>query len=192
MMINIMKKASFAVILCAIAGCLFVSCGQSTNGAKTDVDTTRYALASEQGPGYDEARTLPATEIDYGGKHYVINVSIAPCDSLPLVKDSYDDPYLDNTVKVVVTADGNTVVNRSFVKRDFAAAAGSLSLDRLVLGGLAFNTINSTGISFGAQLNEPGDIEGGQLFKVTIPLAGGQPIIVRDTNVEDLGSSYVD
>lgn len=192
MMINLMRKASFVFALCAISICFVTSCGNSTNGKASDIDTTQYPLAAEEGPGHDEARILPATEIDFGGKHYVINVSIAPCDTLPIVKDSYDDPFLDNVVKLLVTADGDTIVRRNFLKRDFAAAASGLNLNRLVLGGLAFNTINANGLNFGAQLNEPGDVEGGQVFKVTIPLAGGQPTIVRDTNVDDLGASYVD
>lgn len=191
MIVEFINKATFSVAFCAVVGCLFISCGRTDN-KPSDIDTTQYALATEEGPGFDEARTLPATEVDFNGKHYVINVSIAPCDSLPLVKDSYGDPFMDNAVKLQVSADDNIIIDRSFVKNDFAAATSGLSLNRLVLGGLAFNVVNSNGLSFSAQLNEPGDIEGGYVFKVTIPLMGGQPVIVRETVIDDLGSSYVD
>lgn len=183
--------AVFSIIAMALLTGSMVSCGTRTDGKAKDVDTTQYALAQEEGPGHDEARTLPTKEVDFAGKHYTFDITIAPCDSLPMVKDSYDDPYLDNEVKVKVTADGASVFEKRFIKKDFIQAAGSIDTSKLILGGIAFNTMDNRGMCFGAQLNEPGDVEGGYVFKITVQ-QNGSFNIVRDTNVEDLGNNYVE
>lgn len=169
----------------AIVTVAFSSCGKRSEAPVTDVDTTLYALAREEGPGHDTARSLNDAEATYNGKHYVISISIAPDDSL-IVKDSYGDPYLDNNVTVAVTADGTPLFTHVFKKKEFAEAGSGLPMGELILGGLAFNSIDGGGIHLSAQLNEPGDIEGGSVFKVTFPLAGGTPSIVRDTTVADV------
>lgn len=181
------------LLISATIGMLLVAaCGTRQEGSGSDVDTTQYKLATEEGPASDPARTLTPQEVDFGGKHYVVKVSIAPCDSLPTVKDSYGDPYLDNVVNIDVTVDGAPMVSRSFAKTDFASAATGLDLSKLVLGGMAYNKLDGSGVHFGAQLNSPGDEEGGFAFKVTIPLGGGSAVIERDNTAGDMSDLYVD
>lgn len=178
-------SCAFALISFLTLGTTFCSCGFKTEGDNSNVDTTRYDLAREGGPEHDDARQLPTQTISFAGHEYKIDISIAPSDSLPQVKDSYGDPYLDNEVLLCVTADGAVVVKRNFVKSDFVAAANGLNTSKLILGGMAFNSIDISGLHFGAQLNEPGDLEGGYAFKVTLPVAGGAPTVVRDTSVDE-------
>lgn len=168
----------------------FTSCGTRTDGNVTDADTTRYALAVEEGPGHDEARTLPAAEAEYAGRHYVIQVSIAPSDSLPTVKDDYDDPYLDNAVSVKVTADGAAVCSHVFTKHDYASAASGIDLSHIILGGMTFDRIDGAGLHFHAQLNQPGSEEGGYNFNVTLRTNGTVADVTRDNSGEDVNPSF--
>lgn len=164
---------------------LTVACGNRTDGNAVRIDTTMYNLAQEEGPGHDDARTLPPVAIDYDGKHYVTTVSIAPSDTLPMVKDTYTDPYKDNEAKVRVTVDGKVLVDKVFRKNDFIKALGS-DADPMsqIFCGIAFDKISPRGIVFRAQLARPGDMEGGTSFWVTYPVEGGIPVITRDDSRE--------
>lgn len=164
---------------------LFTACGNKTDGNLSTLDTTLYELAQEEGPGHDDPRTLPAVNVDFGGKHYVTTVSISPSDSLPMVKDSYDDPYKDNEAKVKVTVDGAVLIDKVWGKVDFLSAVGSdVDLKNQIFCGIAFDKISNNGIVFRAQLAAPGDVEGGTSFYVIYPLDGSTPVIERDNNRE--------
>lgn len=165
---------------------LFISaCHRTTSTQDTDVDTTQYVLAQETGPGHDEAQTLAPVEADYNNKHYVVSVSIAPSDSLPMVKDDFGDPYQDNTVSVNITSNGQTIVDCQFTKADFIGAAiASDHASDMILGGIAFDKVDASGIHLGAMLSRPCDVEGGVAFRLTFPHQGGTPSIVRDTTNE--------
>lgn len=188
MKIKTSYTSTFATFVLAISSALFTSCGTRTEGTTTDVDTTQYELTGEATIEKDEAITLPAVEQDFDGKHYVISVHRAPSDSLPQVKDSYGDPYMDNEVTISVTADGNVVTKRTFTKNDFSGAAKA-DLSKLVLGGMTFSSINGTGIHFNAQINSPGSVEGGNNFILTLPLNGGAVQIVADESADDMSSN---
>ena len=180
---------AIAAILLGFQSTMFMACGSRTEGAKTDVDTTLYETTGETEVERDEVFELPTEEIDFGGRHYVVRVRRAPSDSLPKVKDSYGDPYLDNEVFVTVTADGSTIVKRSITKADFAGVAAGLELSKLVLGGMTFSGINSSGLHFCAQINSPGSVEGGNNFILTFPLSGSGLQIVADESGDDMSSN---
>ena len=58
--------------------------------------------------------------------------------------------------------------------------------------GIAFSSVDERGFHFGAQLNLPGDDEGGLIYKLTLPLsAQGNPAIERDTNQDTSASDEV-
>lgn len=171
---------------------LLGACNTGKDKKADDVDTTRYQLATDAGPGEDPAIQLTPQVVSYQGATYTIAVSRAACDSVPLVKDSYGDPYKDNVVTIAVTRDGEPCLSRRFVKTDFAAAAQDIDLQPLTLGGMAFSRIDAGGYHFGAQLCTPGDVEGGYAFTVTLPLDGGSPTIKRDTNAATMSDEFVD
>ena len=60
------------------------------------------------------------------------------------------------------------------------------------LDSIAFSSVDERGFHFGAQLNLPGDDEGGLIYKLTLPLsAQGNPAIERDTNQDTSASDEV-
>ena len=180
-----MKKFYWMAAL-ALALTSIVACGGKSSSEQT-ADTTQVALAVEEGPGRDEARTVRA-DAEYNGHQYHFDIVSAPDDSLPRVKDRFGDPYLDNRITVSVVRDGGTPVRFSFTKADFMADGTR----HQILGGIAFSSVDASGLHFGAQLNAPGDEEGGTAFKITLPLVGtGKPQIVQDTN-QDTASDDVE
>ena len=181
-----MKKlywmAALALALSSLAACG----GKSSSGPTTD--TTQVPLAVEDGPGRDEARTVKA-DAQYNGHQYHFDIVSTPDDSLPRVKDRFGDPYLDNRITVSVVRDGGTPVQYSFTKADFSADGTK----NQILGGIAFSGADAEGLHFGAQLNAPGDEEGGTAFKITLPLVGsGKPHIVQDTNQDTASDDVMD
>ena len=150
------------------AALIITACGKSTTVPKAEAtDTTRYALAQETGPGHDEARSLPPAEAEYAGKHYVMNVNITPCDSLPMVTDDFGDPFQDNIVECQITLDGNSIAHQRFTKADFADAVITADhIEELILGGMAFDIM---GVALATLLSQ---IYGGVLGAYLIYLYG--------------------
>jgi len=99
---------------------------------------------------------------------------------------------LDNQVTITITRDGEALAKRVFTKALFAGQPEVASAKNLVLGGIAFSSVDERGFHFGAQLNLPGDDEGGLIYKLTLPLsAQGNPAIERDTNQDTSASDEV-
>ena len=71
------------------------------------------------------------------------------------------------------------VVSLCFVFADAVITADHI--EELIPGGMAVDKIDAQGIHFGGVHNRPYDIEGGVRFRITFPLKGGKPAIVRKT-----------
>ena len=171
---------------------LLTACGNKSNSPASKADSTEVPLAVEQGPGRDDARHLTA-EAEYGGHRYTFDLYKTPADSLPPVKDRYGDPYLDNRVKVVILRDGEALCTHTFSKADFSEVLDANESKNLILGGMAFSAVRGEGFQFGAQLNGPGDEEGGLAFLLTLPLSGqGSPRIVKDPNQDTSSDDSMD
>lgn len=164
------KSHLLALSLFALSMTL-MSCGHKSEQNTGNIDTTETPLAVEQGPGRDDKRVLN-NEVELDNHKYRLEVTCAPDDTLPQVKDRFGDPYLDNRVTLVVHRDGELLARRSFTKADFLAVYTGAASEQFILGGMAFNKASASGFTFGAVLNGPGDEEGGLAFKVTIPLDG--------------------
>lgn len=161
------------------------ACGGKSSSPETAVDTTEVPLAVEQGPGHDDKRQSTANA-EFSGHQYAIEVSCAPDDSLPAVKDRFGDPYLDNRVWIKVMRDGSLLTQRSVVKAQLAAHLEGADAKKLILGGVAFSAVDASGLHFGAQLNGPGDEEGGLAFKLTLPLSGQGDLVVKRDAMQDI------
>lgn len=181
-----MYKLPLVLLFAAVAG--LVSCGTRHTTPVEEPDTTRYALATEEGPGADSPIALPTAEATYGGHTYTIDINRHASDSLPSVKDDYDDPYLDNVVTLSVKVDGAQTVQRRVTKSDFSAAAEGLDFSRLIFGGMVFGKVDGSGLHFNAVLNEPGNEESGFGFLLTVNPHTGAVSAQRDRTPDDLKS----
>lgn len=189
MKINSFSTSAFAALLVSASVGAFVSCGtREKNSDGNGIDTTRYELAQEDSIEKDSPSHID-TEVDFDGKHYAINVSREPGDSLPKVYDATGIPFLDNVVSITVKSGEKTIVSRTFTKTDFGSAAQGLAMEKNVLGGMVFTNINGSGIQFNAQLCPPDNAEDGHNFKVTFSLSGSNMQIVADDSQEDHSSN---
>lgn len=174
-----MSKSHLLALSFFVLSATLMSCGNKNEQNTSDIDTTETPLAVEQGPGRDDKRVLN-NEVELNNHKYLLEVTCAPDDSLPQVKDRFDDPYLDNRVTLVIHRDGEILARRSFTKSDFLSNySGNASANQLILGGMAFQKASASGFTFGAILNGPGDEEGGLGFKLTIPVDGVSAIRIE-------------
>lgn len=187
---NKLQTIAFGVLATSAVLVVSSSCGTRTDGNAGDVDTTLYDTTGEVEVEKDPELKMDE-KADYNGQNYTITVHRTPADSLPQVKDSYGDPFLDNEVKVTLRNAAGVVFSRVVRKTDFATAAAGLDLSKLVLGGMMFSSINASGVHFDAQLNSPGSEEGGNNFKITLSHNGQNLQIVRDETAEDVSISDI-
>lgn len=171
----------------ALATLALSACGGKTSTPDIATDTTEVALAVEQGPGHDDERRL-TDDAEFSGHKYAIEVRCAPDDSLPTIKDRFGDPYLDNRVWIKVMRDGSLLTQRSVTKAQLLPHLEGADASQLILGGVAFSAVDAHGLHFGAQLNGPGDEEGGLAFKLTLPLSGQGELAVKRDAVQDVAA----
>lgn len=189
---DMMKSLLLAISFGASSAFLLSGCGKNSQAVAPDADTTEIPLAVEQGPGHDDERHFEKTAA-FDGKTYRIKLSFRPDETLSLTKDRFGDPYMDNRVDMQIACGDSVLYQRSFTKADFSALLDKEDVRSLILGGIAFSGVESSGFQFGAQLNAPGDEEGGLAFKLTVPLCGqGEPRIVRDANQGTSSSAAMD
>lgn len=189
MKIKLSPTAAFASVCVAFTTILLGACGtRQENAATNGADTVQYELAAEDSVEKDAPQQLSDT-VTFNEKQYIINISRTPADSMPKVYDNDDIPFLDNKVKVSVLSEGEMIIKRTFTKNDFKEAAENVSLSKVVLGGMVFNTINGSGIVFNAQLCPPGSVEGGNNFVIAFNLRGGNMRITPDESAEDHSSN---
>lgn len=189
MKINVSSAAAFATVFVALSTILLAACGTRQESANAEgPDTIQYELAAEDSVEKDAPQQLSDTVV-FNDQEFIINIARTPADSLPKVYDNDDIPFLDNMVNVTVLTGGETIVKRTFTKNDFKEAAENVNLNKVVLGGMVFNTINGTGIVFNAQLCPPGSVEGGNNFKIAFNLHGGNMRITPDDTEEDHSSN---
>lgn len=189
MKINPFSTLPIASFLVSTAIVAMTSCGtREKTSDNSGIDTTRYELAQEDSIEKDAPQQLE-TEMDFDGKHYVINVKREPGDSLAKVYDSSGLPFLDNVVNITVKSGDKTIIDRTFTKKDFSAAAQGLALDKNVLGGMVFTNINGSGILFNAQLCPPDNAEEGRNFRISFSLSGSNMKIEADDLQEDHSSN---
>ncbi|MDO5075493.1 MAG: DUF4738 domain-containing protein [Bacteroidales bacterium] len=162
------------------------SCGQKSSTSETaPADNASSPSYTAPPSDRDSQRHITATA-EYRGHRYTIDITSTPDAALPKVKDSYGDDYLDNRFRVVILRDGAEFSTYTFTKAQFEHLIATNEARHLILGGIAYKEVESDGFSLGAQLNAPGDEEGGTMFEITLPLAGqGSPYIERD-NMPDV------
>lgn len=186
-----------AVFLAVTLASAFAGCksGDGKNGDSTGA-LAYHELAKEEGPGQNDEVTFNPSEFEYNGKKFVVTIHRAPSHTQPEVIDNWGDPFLDNEVDVCILADGDTVMSHKFVKPDFAAAAAAvegLDLSKMTLGGMNFMQLDQSGYAvLGGDICSPGDVEGGNAFKVKVSLYNGSFTISRDTSRENDSGDFVE
>ena len=180
-----MKKITyFAVCLAMLT---LGSCGGGENKKTGSNDSLSAKAVRGPVPELNEHR-----EMNYdkrlGGHDYKITISIDADKSLPIVKDQSGAEYIDNTVTVSITRDGEDFFLEKFTKEAFADYLSEEANAGYILNGMNFYEEKTSGghICLSAQVGEPGVGEG-PAFIVDIPTGGGACSILRDSEQDTNG-----
>ncbi|MBR1416016.1 MAG: DUF4738 domain-containing protein [Prevotella sp.] len=140
------------VFFLAAAAVLMVAC-KDKKSAATDIITTDYEAPQPQEPIAMSAKT-DRTDVSWvEGRHYTIQVTRTPADSLPMVADVNGQKYIDNIVKVeVLRADSSVFFRRSFTKSSFAEWLDADYRKKGILEGISFHRQENSLRAEGAKL----------------------------------------
>ena len=178
------KKIS---VLGACAIFMLSSCGEKKSNVNVEALQTEQQQAVAGTP-YAEPELKNSSTAKLGGGTYQITVERRSDTSLPVVTDELGNRFYDNRVEVSILHDGQPFFKRSYTKDAFSDFLSASDKQGTVLLGMAFDADRSDSrvIRLGAQIGQVG-VEGGPAFVVEIPLGGGAPSIVRDSNQDTTG-----
>ncbi|GAE83106.1 DUF4738 domain-containing protein [Bacteroides reticulotermitis] len=147
-----MKKLSFPLLLALTLA--ITACGGKSNQSG---NTTETALQDSTDIHGIQRMQNSKSEIDikFKGKEYHSLVSRTPDESLPHVTNEMGDTYLDNKIVLHLTRGGETVVNKTFTKEDFASEVDAAFLAKSVLEGIVYDKTTSAGIVYAASVCYP-------------------------------------
>ena len=184
--INKMRIMKISVLgACAIF--MLSSCGEKKSNVKEEAQQTEQQQAVAGTP-YAEPELKNSSTAKLGGRTYQITVERRADTSLPVVTDELGNRFYDNRVEVSILRDGQPFFKRSYTKDAFSDFLSASDKQGTVLLGMAFDADRSDSrvIRLGAQIGQVG-VEEGPAFVVEIPLGGGAPSIVRDSNQDTTG-----
>lgn len=178
------KKIS---VLGACAIFMLSSCGEKKSNVNVEALRTEQQQAVAGTP-YAEPELKNSSTAKLGGRTYQITVERRADTSLPVVTDELGNRFYDNRVEVSILRDGQSFLQRSYTKDAFSDFLSASDKQGTVLLGMAFDAdrSDSRAIRLGAQIGQVG-VEEGPAFVVEIPLGGGAPSIVRDSNQDTTG-----
>jgi len=95
------------------------------------------------------------TKFEFKGKSYRSLVSRTPDESLPLVSSEAGVACIDNKIALRLTCGSETVLNRTFTKKDFSAAVDAEFLAKSILEGIVYDKTTPQGIVYAASVCYP-------------------------------------
>lgn len=150
-----MRRA--ALILTAAAALALSSCGGGNTAGQAD----GYYMASREDSvsaqtGTRSLQTIEAQlDTAYAGRRFHSYVVRRADESLPTVTDDDGNRYLDNRITLRLTSGQEKVLERDFLKTDFAKYLDSTFLKNSILEGLTFDRIVAGGLQYAASVSYP-------------------------------------
>lgn len=166
-------------LLLALLPLALVSCSNKTDNNTDNKDSLAYMQQASHGTIADEARDFDY-DVEYKGATYKVHIHRAACDSLQTITDDFGDVFADYRISVQIKREGNSVLDRTFTKKDFASYINESELKNCILEGIAFDRTCEGGLIFGVSISRP-DSEGGNRLTMTIDSAGGMTITRAQT-----------
>lgn len=150
-----MKKT--IILACVAAAVAFIACKETKKS--TDIIVKKEVKKEPSAPirmqDYNQE-----TEADLGDSHLTCVIHRTPDDSLALVKDETGQPYVDNTISLVITRqDGSTFFRHRFTKASFDSCLDDDYRKTGILEGLVFDRVDGQTLRFAASVSHPGTDE---------------------------------
>lgn len=133
----------------------FYACNSKNGASKSDNEIMMQDSIDAHGL---QRMQMSKTDIDitFKGKEYHSYVSRTPDENLAHVKNEMGDTYLDNKIVLRLTRGGETVLDKTFTKSDFASVVDSDFLSKSILEGLVYDKTTPQGIVYAASVCYPG------------------------------------
>lgn len=149
-----MKKIFYTLPLALFL--IVLSCGEKTK-EDDNIEDRAYQLNTDEETGYHRMKQSESKDnIIYKGAEYHYSIQRTPCDSLSKIKDERGDVYVDNTITLQITRNGNQkVLSKVFTKQSFAAQVEKAFLANAILEGLVFDKVSDDGLVFAASVCYP-------------------------------------
>lgn len=145
------------LLACVALAVAFVACKETKKS--TDIIVKKEVKTEPSAPirmqDYNQE-----TEADLGDSHLTCAIHRSPDDSLQMVKDESGQPFVDNSISLVITRqDGSTFFKRTFTKAAFDSCLDDDYRKTGILEGLVFDRVDGQTLRFAASVSHPGTDE---------------------------------
>lgn len=147
-----MRKLIFLLLLPLLVS--LAACGGKNN--KANEGSGALSQDSVDAHGLQRMQTSKAEmDIKFKGKEFHSIVTRTPDEDLPHVSNEMGDIYVDNKIALHLTRGGETIVDKTFTKKDFSSVVEADFLEKSILEGIVYDKTTSSGIVYAASVCYP-------------------------------------
>jgi hypothetical protein len=122
--------------------------------------------------------------IAFEGKEYNSFVRRVPDESLPYVKNSMGEVFVDNTITLRLTRGGGKIFSKTFTKQSFSSLVSEEFMQHAILEGMVFDKTTSQGFVYAVSVSYP---QTDLYIPVSVTITpDGKMSMVRDERIEDI------
>lgn len=176
-----MKSAIYLTMCILLAS--MMSCSSASKKEKDGTMIVNQDSVTDKGLQCMQ-RSEAKASFEYKGKKYESLVVRRPDETLPVVTNEQGERYADNRIRLRLTCEGKTLVDKEFTKEDFAGQVDAKFLKHAILEGMVYDKTSSAGILYAASVCYP-QTDLYMPLRLTIT-ANGNISIVREELMEDL------
>ncbi len=124
-----------------------------------------------------------ATDVQWLGKQYQVEVSRTASDSLAMVKDELGQQFVDNRIVLkVIRQDGSVFCTKTFTKAAFNSCLDDDYRKTGILEGLVFDKVEGNQLFFAASVSHP---QTDEYIPLVVTLSNfGEVSVSRDDTIE--------
>ena len=169
-----------SIIALLFATLLIASCAQKKQ--HDDIIVDDFETPEPQAPirmqDYHQA-----TNVQWLGKQYQVDISRTAVDSLAMVKDEFGQQFVDNRIMLkVIRSDGSVFCTKTFTKAAFTGCLDDDYRKTGILEGFVFDRVEGNNLFFAASVSHP---QTDEYIPLVVTLSNfGEVGISRDDTIE--------
>ena len=169
-----------SIIALLFATLLIASCAQKKQ--HDDIIVDDFETPEPQAPirmqDYHQA-----TNVQWLGKQYQVDISRTAVDSLAMVKDEFGQQFVDNRITLkVIRSDGSVFCTKTFTKAAFTGCLDDDYRKTGILEGFVFDRVEGNNLFFAASVSHP---QTDEYIPLVVTLSNfGEVGISRDDTIE--------
>ena len=146
----------FTYILLGLTFCL---CATSSCSLQKNKEHENVRILMKDSVENSLPQKMPKSEskinLNYKGKAYVSIITRRPDERQALVKNQQGDTFIDNLITLHIKSDDKTIVNKEFVKTDFASLINARFMNNAILENLIYTETTTEGFVYVASISYP-------------------------------------